>query len=130
MKDPIFEVAHDRAIQLSAEIEVQLSGAVGTSPILAMLELAKAECAIAMNQLVRADPMKHDEVHALQGECLRFDSLIRWLSKLVAKGFEADKELTEAERNDYADMIVSNPDALDPDEAEEAGIIQGILRDA
>lgn len=127
--DPVKMIAMKRSVDISAEIEVQLIGARGTNPIIAMLAKAKDEAANAMVMLIREDPMDPGKIAMWQNQVLQFDNMVRWLSQLVKDGFEADRQIGSEEREELADLLAQNPDMLDPQEAYEADIVEN-LRDA
>lgn len=120
--DPKRLIAADRAVRISAEIEVQLMGGHGCTPILAMLVRARDEATQAMVMLVRGNANDPGEIRALQNIVVRFDDLVRWLQDLVRDGFEAEREISNEEREDLADMLAHNPGLLDDQEALEADI--------
>ena len=109
-KDVVVELAHKRAIAISAEIEVQLSKTSGGDPIIAMLVKARKEAASALAALADVDPVKTGEILKLQTEICRFRDLVRWLTALVQEGFEADRVISEEAREELIDAIAGSPD--------------------
>lgn len=131
MSDPVTLVAKQRIVRLSADIEVQLLNK--SSVLVQVLMKARDEAADATVALVNVRYDQSDEIRNLQNTILRFDSLVRWLKDIVAKGFEYDREINDDEREELADMLAFVPDgggALDADEALEAGTMERIPFDA
>lgn len=110
-------LAEERAIALSAELELQLERRAGTRPVIAMLAKARTLAFVAMNTLVYADPADIEKVRGLQHEIRRYDDLVAWCQEIFVDGLEADAKLSEQERREFADLIMSPEIA-----AEAAGI--------
>src|SRR6476620_5381105 len=96
-------LADQRAIGLSAELEVQLDRRAGTRPVVVMLAKARALAFIAMNTLVYADPADVEKVRGLQNEIRRYDDLVAWCQEIFVEGLEADAHISEQERQEFAD---------------------------
>lgn len=103
------------AINLSAEIEVELAKDSRGGPVLVLLALARAEAAEAIEMLADADPENPAEIRKQQNRIVCFRLICEWLNKIVADGYEADDELDEDDREDLADSV-----GLGPDEADDA----------
>ena len=110
-------LADQRAIALSAELEVQLERNAGTRPMIAMLAKARTLAFIAMNTLVYTDPSDVEKVRGLQHEIRRYDDLVAWCQEVFVEGLEADVRLSEEETREFADIIMS------PEIAAEAAAI-------
>jgi hypothetical protein len=124
--DPVEALAMQRVVRASAEIEVALLEK--NNPIVHVLSKAKKAAVAAIVQLVDVDPSNVENVRKLQNEVHRFDDLIVWLQDIVREGFENNRRLASGDRDEFADMLSYEPDgsgnALDADEAEEAGIME------
>ena len=129
--DPVETLAMERVVRASAEIEAALIDK--GNPLCHILKRARKEAAAAIRDLVDADPSDPDKIRAIQNKVLRFDDLVRWLQAIVKEGIENNKNLSAAERDEFADMIAYRPEgdsAFDADEADEAGIMERIIHDA
>lgn len=110
-------LAEQRAIALSAELEVQLDRQAGTRPVIAMLAKARNLAFVAMNTLIYTDPADVEKVRGLQHEVRRYDDLVAWCHEIFVEGLEADVRLTEEERREFSDIIMT------PEIAAEAAAI-------
>lgn len=121
--DAIERLALNRAVALSAELEVQLDKNARLQPMAAILALAREQAALAMRGLVFEDPTNIEKVRAFQHEVRRYDDLVEWTHKLIVDGKEADRRLDQMER-DELDDIFNNPEVAD--ERRALGITQDI----
>lgn len=110
MTDATYFLALRRKIQDSANIEVQLNGSAECQPIVTMLHKAKGEAAAALAQLATVNPENPAEIRTLQTVVQRFDDLCRWLSQIVKDGFDADLEVSEAERDELIEQLAGTED--------------------
>lgn len=108
-RDAIERLALERAVTVSAVLEVQLEKNPKLQPMAAILGLAKEQAAIAMRGLVFADPSEVEKVRAFQHEVRRYDDLVEWAKKIVVDGKEADRRLAEIDRQEL-EQLVTNPD--------------------
>lgn len=120
---PILRLAKQRIIAASADIEAQLSVTAGCRPVLFMLLKARDEAAEALAELAALPPgSPASEFLRLQNDVALYDHIVRWLRQLVARGFELDREISEAERQELADILVATPGG--EEEAMELGLIE------
>lgn len=120
---PILRLAKQRIIAASADIEAQLSVTAGCRPVLFMLLKARDEAAEALAELATLPPgTPASELLRLQNDVCRYDDIMRWMRQLVARGFELDREISEAEREELADLLIGTPDG--EEEAAELGLIE------
>jgi hypothetical protein len=120
---PILRLAKQRIIAASADIEAQLSVTAGCRPVLFMLLKARDEAAEALAELATLPPgAPASELLRLQNDVCRYDDIVRWMRQLVARGFELDREISEAEREELADLLIGTPDG--EEEAMELGLIE------
>lgn len=113
--------ALERAVIMSAEIEVQLTSRDKTGPLLALLALARQHAAEALADLANMD--LGDRAAANKQMDVRcFQRIVEWLRDIVADGFDAELELSDAERYEINDEILGrSEDAID-EEAEEGAV--------
>lgn len=100
-------LADQRAIALSADLEIQLDQNAGLRPMVAILKKAREQAALAMNSLLYADPEAADLIRGLQHEVRRYDDLVAWCQEIVTEGIEADGRLEESERIELSNLILS-----------------------
>lgn len=120
MDDVMHIAALKRAVADSAEIEAQLEATRGCRPLLTVLVKARAEAASAMCALTTADPDEAKEIRHLQNEVARFRDLMGWLAKIVAEGFDADSEISDADREELIEGIAGTPESQQ--EARDLGL--------
>lgn len=111
--DPLHRAAHLHAIQLSAEVEVQLNHMKDGSPLLALLAKGRQRAAAAIMGLADADPEEPKVIRALQNEIKCFDLIVEWLTAVVTDGKDADRELSEEDRELAEDITDAADDAED-----------------
>src|ERR1700722_16950144 len=105
MTDPLDILAMRRAVQESAEVEVQLSNKRDCGPLLAVLARARTDAAIAIAKLADVDPEQPKEIRKLPNDVRRFRDLVAWLAKITADGFDADALLAEMDAEDHEELI-------------------------
>lgn len=118
--DPAERAAAQLAVQLSADIELQLTHVAGGAPVLALLGKARQLATNAIVALAEVDPDNAKAIRDLQNEIVIFKLIVAWLKEIVAAGFDAGDALDEDERDDLAEAIGLSPD--DADEARRAGL--------
>ncbi len=96
-----------RAIARSAELEIQFDKQAGLSPMLAVLVKARNQAALAMNSLVYADPADVTLIRGYQNEVRRYDDLVAWCQEIFNEGNEADARITEDDRAELSNLILS-----------------------
>jgi hypothetical protein len=111
-RDAIERLALERAVTISAELEVQLDRNAKMRPMVAVLSLAKEQAAIAMRGLVFEDPTHADKIREFQNEVRRYDDLVVWLHKLIVDGKEADRRIDELDRQEFDDLL-NSPEVAD-----------------
>lgn len=115
-KDAIERLALERAVQVSAALEVQLEKNTKLQPMAAILGRAKEQAALAMRGLVFVDPTDVEKVRAFQFEVRRYDDLVEWARAIIVEGKEADRRLDELDRQELASIITS-PEVQDERDA-------------
>lgn len=126
---PIRRLAERRILAASADIEAQLSVKTGCRPVLFVLLKAREEAAEAMVELATLDTTAtRARITHLQNEVRRYDDIVRWLREIVQTGFELDRDISEAEREELADLLAGTPNG--EREMEDLGLIERDLTDA
>jgi hypothetical protein len=124
--DPITDLARQRCIEDSLEIENQLLAKTGARPIISMLAHAREEASNAFRRLVEADPEDSKTIRTLQFEVRRFDDLVRWLRDIVSTGVQFSREISDDERDYIQDLLKPAHDMeYDEEDAEEEGYVDG-----
>lgn len=100
-------LADQRSIELSADLQIQLDRRAGLRPMVAILKRARDQAAIAMNSMVYADAANIELIRAFQMEVRRYDDLVAWCSELVTEGIEADMRITEDDRTEFSQLLLS-----------------------
>lgn len=116
-------LADQRAIALSADIQIQLDRNAGLRPMVAILAKAREQAALAMNSLVYADASNPESIRGYQNEVRRYDDLVAWCQEIFNEGIEADRRIDEADRIEFSNLILS------PEVAAEAATLGVHTRD-
>ena len=111
-RDAIERLALNRAVLISAELEVQLDQNAKMRPMIAVLDLAREQAVLAMRGLVFEEPTNIEKMRSLQFEVRRYDDLVAWLQKLIVDGKEADRRIDELDRIEF-DEILNSPEVAD-----------------
>lgn len=129
-KDPLVELGlgHLRKMSIAADIEFQFSERSGFRPIVAVLQKAKEEAAQAVAALCIVDVDKPEDIRKLQNVTARYDELVRWIKELIQEGAAAERETTDAEREELLDILIETPEG--EREAVALGLIEGAPHDA
>ena len=117
MKDFLEQLSASHLADLAIDFQVQLEKKTSIRPVLWLLARAKRRAATAMADLVRVDVTKTSQILILQNEVLLYEQLMQDCEALLALGHEADHEIDEMDRLDIID-------ALSPEEARQAGLVQ------
>jgi hypothetical protein len=114
--EPIYKIALQRDLTLSAHAEVELTSKIKSEPLLVVISAAKEQAAAALVGLVSVDPEDHAEIRRLQNEVRRFDDLVKWLRELLIAGPEAERLLSEMQMQEARGLII------DDETAEQLGL--------
>lgn len=117
------KMAMQKAIAVSAEIEVQLEAERGCNPLVTVLQRARADAAEALWCLAAVDSENAKEIRALQNRVVRFTDLVGWLTAIVQEGFEADSVLSAEDREDFAEALAGG--RVDQEEAVNPELVGG-----
>lgn len=108
-KSPIERLAEARAIQLSAELEVQLSRDADPKmqPVIAILALARRDAFVALDALVHVGVTANsmDTISELQREVRRYEDLVEWIQEIITEGREIDTALSAEEREEFFQLF-------------------------
>lgn len=124
-RDAITEQAKIQIARASIEIEAQIASKQGARPVLFLIREAQDDCAEALTAiytqaLTESNPATEDERRKLWLRVAVYDEIIRLVRKVVDDGYRYERELSEAERDELADMISPVPEGQDPATVEEA----------
>lgn len=100
-------LADQRAIALSADIQIQFDRNAGLRPMVAILIKARELAALAMNSLVYADASNPELIRGYQNEVRRYDDLVAFCQEIFNEGIEADRRLDEADRLELSNLIMT-----------------------
>ena len=100
-------LADQRAIALSADIQIQFDRNAGLRPMVAILVKARELAALAMNSLVYADASNPELIRGYQNEVRRYDDLVAFCQEIFNEGIEADRRLDEADRLELSNLIMT-----------------------
>lgn len=105
-------IAQARAIALGLDVQVQLEKATrpGCQPMLVLLADARERAMKAMMGLCMVDPTDSKSIRGFQNEVTLFDDMARSLKKVIERGREADRLVTEEERAAINEMIAESID--------------------
>jgi hypothetical protein len=106
--DPILRLAKLRVIQASAEIEAELS--LKRSFLIPVLNEFREKAAESLVALTIVAPTDAEKVRTLQNEVSKYYELFDALRDIVAKGMMYEQEISDAEREEYLDMLVESPE--------------------
>lgn len=110
--DAVTTAALQRAIFLSADIEMQLASKAGGQPVVAILHRAREAAAAAIVALAETDPEQPSAIRTLQNDVRCFDRIVGWLREIVADGFQASDQVDLATREELAGAIGLTDDDL------------------
>lgn len=117
MKDFIEQLGAGHLADIAIDFKIQLEKKSSIRPVLWLLCRAKRRASSAISDLVRVDVTKTSQIVLLQSQIEMYDILMQDCEALLALGHEADHEIDEADRMDIVD-------ALSPEEARAAGLVQ------
>lgn len=100
-----------RAFRLAHQIENDLVVDNG-GPVDYLLARAQEEAIQSIANLILVNPTDSNHIRQLQNEVNRYRDMLRWLSEAVAAGFDAEKRLSEEDREDALAVLglTENPD--------------------
>lgn len=107
MIDPIEDMADGKLLEMSIDISVQLEKGSGTRPVLWLLRQARERAAIAMAALCTIGPTDTAGIIELQGIVSRYSHYVSDCRELLARGREADMNISDDEREEIASMLNS-----------------------
>ena len=110
MKDPTEYRAYRRAVELSANIEVQLRDAADGAPLLEFLERANRCHAAAITRMASIDAADTNAIRDLQASIKAFALIVEWMREIVSDGKEAGAILDQQAREEMADYAGLNED--------------------
>lgn len=122
-KDPVLRLAQLRMIRASADLETQLSNKQGGAPALYVLQCLKEKAAQALAALAFVDALDWKAITKLQNEVKRYDEWITDLAQLIGEGKQIVRQMTEADRDEMLDVLLSTP------EGQEEAIALGLVDD-
>ena len=115
MKDAITELGKAQLITDYLDITVQLEKGTGTRPVLWLLRDARQNATVSMRKLVEVDASETDAIRSLQAEIRLYGDLMESCARMMVRGKEADREIDDDERRQFAEMLT-------PEAARDLGI--------
>jgi hypothetical protein len=130
MADPAQRIAWQRAVELSADIEIAMRKDIANAgPLLGILAKARDAAAEAIAALVTVDAEEPKEIRRLQNEAQRFTDMVRWLTEMLAAGVDADEGIGDEERTELIDLLAESIEDADIT-PEAVGLSQEQVHDA
>jgi len=96
--EAIEELAAERMVELSADIQVQLEKGTGTRPVLWMLMKARRRAARAIDMIVDVDPVDSESIRKIKNEITIYNDMIEAAREMLERGREADSKIKEGDR--------------------------------
>lgn len=96
-------------MELSADVEVQLTSKDGFQPIVYLLNEARQKAASAMVGLVDIDPSNADAIRILQNEVKIYEDMVNACRKMVDDGKVAEMQISQEAREELYNVV------MDPD---------------
>lgn len=127
MLDPLVQLAQQRIVKASADLEVQLSQLTGGGPAIEILKLLREKAAESLACLVIVDAEDPKAIRTLQNEVKRYDEWIAWLRQIISEGRAIDAQTTVDEREELLDLLTQTPEGIQ--EAIDLGLVDDIPRD-
>lgn len=126
--DPLFRMAKQRIVKVSADLEVQIAAVPGGGPCVEILRRLQDRAAESLAVLATADFTQVKEIVALQNEVKRYDEWLGWMRDIIHEGKAYDRQFTEDDRKELLDMLMGSEEGMQ--QAVELGLIDDIPRDA
>jgi hypothetical protein len=104
MDDPALAVSYETAVEISADIQVQLEAKNGCRPVLALLAKARRRASTAVANLIY-ETGDLERVRVLQVEIRVFTHTVEMLRELLAEGLDGDFVIDERERSELETLI-------------------------
>ncbi len=101
----IEQLADQRLVELSADLQVQLEKGTGTRPVLWMLTQARKRAAKAIDLFIDVDPEDVDQVKNIKHELTIYNDLIGLARELLERGKEADNRIKEGDRAAIDELV-------------------------
>lgn len=108
--DPILRLADEQLRVLAADLQVQLERGTGTRPVLFMLAQAREKAAKAIVLFMDADPEDARLIARLQREITIYNDMATSAQALLSVGREANQRITEKDRSELEEVIMSMTD--------------------
>lgn len=108
--DPAVRLADLAIIKASADLEVQLSTRQGGAPVIQILRIFRDRAAESLAALAFVDPEDAKAIRVLQNEVKRYDEIVGAMREIIIRGKQIDYEMTEEERDEMLDILLSQPD--------------------
>ena len=101
----IEQLADQRLVELSADLQVQLEKGTGTRPVLWMLTQARKRAAKAIDLFIDVAPEDVDQVKNIKHELTIYNDLIGLARELLERGKEADNRIKEGDRAAIDELV-------------------------
>ena len=109
-------------VELSREIEADLTAKGGFRPLLTVLTRMKRNAAVALANLAHVEATETGEIRRYQDVIRLYDETIKSISEIFAAGYDAEFEIEEAEQEEIKKLtgVDGDPDQP-PNDGQPAG---------
>jgi hypothetical protein len=111
--DPLYLLARQKIVRLSAELEVQLTEKRGGAPAIEIINRFRERAAESLFALVTVnlhDPAEVPKAIALQNEVKRYDEMFTAMRDIINEGIAEDRAMRESEREEMIDYLSDRGD--------------------
>lgn len=120
-QDVLTRLAKVRVIAMSEQLEALLADKRGGNIVVEVVNRLRDRAAESMTALSICDPTDINKVIIYQNEVKRYDEFFMCLRKIVQDGIEADRDLSQQDREDMIDILVNTAEGQR--EAQELGLL-------
>lgn len=111
MADPALALAMPEAIDISVDIEAQLTAASGPHrPVLFFMLKMRKQAAVAMANLAYVEPTDAEEIRKYQAEVRLFIEFTDTIRQLLAEGADEEFFADQQDREEIAALVGIEPD--------------------
>lgn len=107
MEDPIEKLGNEKLYERAIDVMVQLEKGTAERPVLWLLVHARDRAAKAMLLFIDVDPTDSEAIRKLQNEIRIYDGLVEDTRDMLARGRQADHEISELDRATMQDLMLT-----------------------